>query len=125
MPPFSLLRRILSAALLRRSRSCWSISRSDAAWTTLIRFEETLQDQETWISRRRRAVAPSIWIESASERVLNLMDKHAKKSVIQRNLHLAAKAGIWNHVMAFYGFPGETLDGSAGTTASSSSRTSR
>jgi len=38
------------------------------------------------------------------------MDKHAKKSVIQRNLHLAAKAGIWNHVMAFYGFPGETRE---------------
>jgi radical SAM superfamily enzyme YgiQ (UPF0313 family) len=49
-------------------------------------------------------------MESANERVLSLMDKHAKKSVIQRNLHLAAKAGIWNHVMAFYGFPGETRD---------------
>ena len=23
---------------------------------------------------------------------------------------MAAKAGIWNHVMAFYGFPGETRD---------------
>ena len=49
-------------------------------------------------------------MESANERVLNLMDKHAKKSVIQNNLHQAAKAGIWNHVMAFYGFPGETRD---------------
>ena len=38
------------------------------------------------------------------------MDKHAKKSVIQNNLQSAAKAGIWNHVMAFYGFPGETRD---------------
>jgi hypothetical protein len=36
------------------------------------------------------------------------MDKHAKKSVIQNNLQLAAKAGIWNHVMAFYGFPGSS-----------------
>ena len=49
-------------------------------------------------------------MESANERVLNLMDKHARKSVIQNNLHQAAKAGIWNHVMAFYGFPGETRD---------------
>ncbi len=49
-------------------------------------------------------------MESANERVLNLMDKHAKKSVIQNNLQSAAKAGIWNHVMAFYGFPGETRD---------------
>ena len=49
-------------------------------------------------------------MESANERVLNLMDKHAKKSVIANNLQLAAKSGIWNHVMAFYGFPGETRD---------------
>jgi radical SAM superfamily enzyme YgiQ (UPF0313 family) len=46
-------------------------------------------------------------MESANERVLNLMDKHVKKSVIENNLKLASAAGIWNHVMAFYGFPGE------------------
>jgi radical SAM superfamily enzyme YgiQ (UPF0313 family) len=39
-----------------------------------------------------------------------MMDKHVKKSVIARNLDDAAKAGIWNHVMAFYGFPGETRE---------------
>jgi len=47
-------------------------------------------------------------MESANERVLNLMDKHVKKSVIEHNLRQAAEVGIWNHVMAFYGFPGET-----------------
>jgi anaerobic magnesium-protoporphyrin IX monomethyl ester cyclase len=80
-------------------------------WTTLIRFEETLQDQETWdLAAKAGCCTLYYGMESASERVLNLMDKHAKKSVIQRNLHMAAKSGIWNHVMAFYGFPGETLD---------------
>jgi anaerobic magnesium-protoporphyrin IX monomethyl ester cyclase len=49
-------------------------------------------------------------MESANERVLELMDKHVKKSVIERNLKEAAKVGIWNHVMAFYGFPGETRE---------------
>ena len=32
-------------------------------------------------------------MESANERVLNLMDKHVKKSVIENNLREAAKAG--------------------------------
>jgi anaerobic magnesium-protoporphyrin IX monomethyl ester cyclase len=80
-------------------------------WTTLIRFEETLQDQATWdLAAKAGCCTLYYGMESASERVLNLMDKHAKKSVIQRNLNMASKAGIWNHVMAFYGFPGETLD---------------
>ncbi|MBD0316534.1 MAG: radical SAM protein [Nitrospiraceae bacterium] len=80
-------------------------------WTTLIRFEESLQHQEIWdLAAKAGCCTLYYGMESANERVLNLMDKHAKKSVIQTNLHLAAKAGIWNHVMAFYGFPGETRD---------------
>ncbi len=80
-------------------------------WTTLIRFEETLQDQAVWdLAAKAGCCTLYYGMESANERVLNLMDKHAKKSVIHNNLHQAAKAGIWNHVMAFYGFPGETKD---------------
>ena len=80
-------------------------------WTTLIRFEETLQDQAIWdLAAKAGCCTLYYGMESANERVLNLMDKHATKSVIQNNLRLAAKAGIWNHVMAFYGFPGETRD---------------
>ena len=80
-------------------------------WTTLIRFEETLQDQATWdLAAKAGCCTLYYGMESANERVLNLMDKHATKSVIQRNLQMAAQAGIWNHVMAFYGFPGETFD---------------
>jgi radical SAM superfamily enzyme YgiQ (UPF0313 family) len=80
-------------------------------WTTLIRFEESLQDQEIWnLASKSGCCTLYYGMESANERVLNLMDKHAKKSVIETNLRLAANAGIWNHVMAFYGFPGETRD---------------
>ena len=80
-------------------------------WTTLIRFEETLQEQAMWdLAAKAGCCTLYYGMESANERVLNLMDKHAKKGVIQRNLEMAAKSGIWNHVMAFYGFPGETLD---------------
>ncbi len=80
-------------------------------WTTLIRFEETLQDQEVWdLAAKAGCCTLYYGMESANERVLDLMDKHTMKSVIQNNLDQAAKAGIWNHVMAFYGFPGETRD---------------
>jgi anaerobic magnesium-protoporphyrin IX monomethyl ester cyclase len=80
-------------------------------WTTLIRFEETLQDQAIWdLAAKAGCCTLYYGMESANERVLNLMDKHAKKSVIENNLNQAAKAGIWNHVMAFYGFPGETRE---------------
>ncbi len=77
-------------------------------WTTLIRFEETLQDPEIWRLVVQAGCCTLYYgMESANERVLNLMDKHVKKSVIENNLKEASKAGIWNHVMAFYGFPGE------------------
>jgi radical SAM superfamily enzyme YgiQ (UPF0313 family) len=78
-------------------------------WTTLIRFEETLQDSEIWKTAAQSGCCTLYYgMESANERVLNLMDKHVKQSVIVNNLREAAKVGIWNHVMAFYGFPGET-----------------
>lgn len=83
----------------------------DIKWTTLIRFEETLQDPEIWnVAARAGCKTLYYGMESANERVLALMDKHARKDVIQHNLREAARAGIWNHVMAFYGFPGETRE---------------
>ena len=83
----------------------------DIKWTTLIRFEESLQDPAIWkLAAASGCKTLYYGMESANERVLELMDKHAKKSVIQNNLQEAAKVGIWNHVMAFYGFPGETRE---------------
>src|SRR5579884_1525190 len=76
-------------------------------WTTLIRFEESLNDPDLWRLIRESGCCTMYYgMESANERVLNLMDKHVKKATIEKNLKLAAEAGIWNHVMAFYGFPG-------------------
>jgi len=80
-------------------------------WTTLIRFEESLNDPEIWRLMKESGCCTLYYgMESANERVLNLMDKHVKKSVIEKNLKLGTDAGIWNHVMAFYGFPGETRE---------------
>lgn len=79
-------------------------------WTTLIRFEEALHEEDLQLAAKAGCCTLYYGMESANERVLGLMDKHVKQSVIARNLDHAAKAGIWNHVMAFYGFPGETRE---------------
>jgi radical SAM superfamily enzyme YgiQ (UPF0313 family) len=98
-------------ALLKRVTQLLIEQQVNIKWTTLIRFEESLQDPEIWKQAVQAGCCTLYYgMESANERVLELMDKHAKKAVIQNNLREAAKAGIWNHVMAFYGFPGETRD---------------
>jgi len=78
------------------------------AWTTHMRFEKSLLDDEVW----KDAVASGcrylhFGYESGNERVLKLMDKATTTEVIHRSLELSAGIGIWNHVMGFFGFPGE------------------
>jgi radical SAM superfamily enzyme YgiQ (UPF0313 family) len=98
-------------ALLKKVTQLLVEHRVGIKWTTLIRFEESLNDPEIWRVMKESGCCTLYYgMESANERVLNLMDKHVKKSVIEKNLKLGTDAGIWNHVMAFYGFPGETRE---------------
>lgn len=81
----------------------------DIVWTTHMRFEKSLSDEAVWNDARASGCKFLHYgYESGSERVLKLMDKATTKEVIQRSLKLAADAGIWNHCMGFFGFPGET-----------------
>ena len=81
----------------------------DIAWTTHMRFEKSLSDEEVWNDARASGCKFLHYgYESGNERVLKLMDKATTKEVIRRSLRLAADAGIWNHCMGFFGFPGET-----------------
>ena len=81
----------------------------DIAWTTHMRFEESLLDDQIW-----KDVAESgckylhFGYESGNQRVLKLMDKATKLDAIETNLRMSSEAGIWNHLMGFFGFPGET-----------------
>ncbi|MBD0306066.1 MAG: B12-binding domain-containing radical SAM protein [Nitrospiraceae bacterium] len=98
-------------ALLKKVTQLLVEQKVEIKWTTLIRFEETLKDPDIWrLAKESGCCTLYYGMESANERVLNLMDKHVKKSVIEHNLRQASQAGIWNHVMAFYGFPGETRE---------------
>lgn len=80
----------------------------DIAWTTHMRFEKSLLDDAVW----KDAVDSGcrylhFGYESGNERVLKLMDKATTTEIIHRSLELSAGVGIWNHVMGFFGFPGE------------------
>ncbi len=81
------------------------------AWTTHIRFEKSLLDDEVWQDARDSGCKfLHMGYESGSERVLTLMDKATTTEVIQRSLALSAQNGVWNHVMGFFGFPGEQYE---------------
>jgi len=81
------------------------------AWTTHIRFEKSLLDDEVWQDAQDSGCKfLHMGYESGSERVLTLMDKATTTEVIQRSLALSAQHGVWNHVMGFFGFPGEQYE---------------
>ncbi|MDQ6735842.1 MAG: B12-binding domain-containing radical SAM protein [Nitrospirota bacterium] len=95
-------------ALFRKLTRKLVESNMDIAWTTHMRFEKSLLDDAVW----KDAVDSGcrylhFGYESGNERVLKLMDKATTTEVIHRSLELSAGVGIWNHVMGFFGFPGE------------------
>ncbi len=95
-------------ALFRKLTRKLIETKMDIAWTTHMRFEKSLLDDAVW----KDAVDSGcrylhFGYESGNERVLKLMDKATTTEVIHRSLELSAGVGIWNHVMGFFGFPGE------------------
>jgi radical SAM superfamily enzyme YgiQ (UPF0313 family) len=80
-------------------------------WTTHMRYEKSLLDEPVWEDAKHAGCKYlHVGYESGNERVLKLMDKATTTEVITRSLQLSAKAGIWNHAMGFFGFPGETRE---------------
>jgi radical SAM superfamily enzyme YgiQ (UPF0313 family) len=83
----------------------------DIVWTTHMRFEETLLDEQVWKDAHASGCRYlHFGYESGNQRVLKLMDKATKLDAIQANLRMSSEAGIWNHIMGFFGFPGETKE---------------
>jgi radical SAM superfamily enzyme YgiQ (UPF0313 family) len=81
----------------------------DIVWTTHMRFEETLLDEQVWKDAHASGCRYlHFGFESGNQRVLKLMDKATKLDAIETNLRMSSEAGIWNHIMGFFGFPGET-----------------
>ena len=98
-------------ALFRKLTRRLVDAKADIIWTTHMRFEKSLLEDAVW----QDAAASGckylhFGFESGNERVLKVMDKATTGDVIRRSLKFSAEAGIWNHVMGFFGFPGETRD---------------
>jgi anaerobic magnesium-protoporphyrin IX monomethyl ester cyclase len=98
-------------ALFRKLARGLIDSRMNIFWTTHMRFEKSLLDEEVWQDARDSGCRYlHFGYESGVERVLKLMDKATTTDVITKHLQLSANAGIWNHCMGFFGFPGETRE---------------
>ena len=66
-------------------------------------------DRDTLAAIRRSGCRMILWgVESASQRVLDLMKKGTRVEDIQQVLREAARLGIKNLVFIMFGFPGET-----------------
>ena len=95
-------------ALFRKLTRKLVESNVEIAWTTHMRFEKSLLEDEVWKDAKASGCKYlHMGYESGNERVLKLMDKATTTDVIRKSLELSASAGIWNHVMGFFGFPGE------------------
>jgi len=98
-------------ALFRKLTNSLVENKMDIAWTTHIRFEKSLLDDEVWKTAQESGCKYlHMGYESGSERVLQLMDKATTRDVIQRSLELSSRHGVWNHIMGFFGFPGERYE---------------
>lgn len=98
-------------ALFRKLARGLIESKMDIVWTTHMRFEKSLLDEQVWRDARDSGCRYlHFGYESGVERVLQLMDKATTIEVMTKHLKLTAEAGIWNHCMGFFGFPGETKE---------------
>ncbi len=98
-------------ALFRKLARGLIDQKMDIVWTTHMRFEASLIEEGVWQDAREAGCRYlHFGYESGVERVLKLMDKATTTDVMTKHLKLTAEAGIWNHCMGFFGFPGETKE---------------
>jgi hypothetical protein len=98
-------------ALFRKLARGLIESQMGIVWTTHMRFEKSLLDEQVWQDAKESGCKYlHFGYESGVERVLQLMDKATTTEIMTKHLQLTANAGIWNHCMGFFGFPGETKE---------------
>jgi hypothetical protein len=98
-------------ALFRKLARGLVEEKMDIFWTTHMRFEKSLIEDAVWEDAKQSGCRYlHFGYESGVERVLQLMDKATTTEIMTKHLKLTAEAGIWNHCMGFFGFPGETRE---------------
>ena len=79
-------------------------------WCGAVRFEKALSDSLLAQISASGCRMLLYGLESASEPIMQRMIKGTQREDMSRILRGGARAGIWNHVFFFFGFPGETLE---------------
>jgi anaerobic magnesium-protoporphyrin IX monomethyl ester cyclase len=79
-------------------------------WTIAARFERSYTGETLQQMAQAGCRMIMYGLESGSQTILDRMDKGTNLEVAARVLRDGAKAGIWNHLFFFFGFPGETLE---------------
>ncbi len=82
----------------------------DVKWATDLKPEKYLTPERAALLRKAGAVACALGVESASPRVLKLIDKGAPPEVVSDVIARLASAGIAAEAMCFTDFPTETRD---------------
>jgi len=94
--------RSLSAQLLSRG--------AELNWTCCARFEPGIRADTLSTMRDAGCRMVLYGLESGSQRILDRMDKGTRLATAERILRDGARAGVWNHIFFFFGFPGETKE---------------
>jgi len=102
---------------LGRLADALAASGLDLRWGTDLRPEARLTSELCTRLRRGGAVACSLGVESASPRVLRLIDKGVTPAVAGKAVRNLARAGIATELMCFTDFPTETFDEAMATLA--------
>jgi hypothetical protein len=102
---------------LGRLADALAASGLDLRWGTDLRPEAKLTPELCARLRRGGAVACSLGVESASPRVLRLIDKGVTPAVAGKAVRNLAQAGIAAELMCFTDFPTETFDEAMSTLA--------
>jgi radical SAM superfamily enzyme YgiQ (UPF0313 family) len=79
-------------------------------WCGCMRFEKAITQDLLEGMARGGCRMILFGLETASDRMIELMDKGTKRATMSRILKESTGAGIWNHTFFFFGFPTETLD---------------
>ncbi len=79
-------------------------------WCGCARFDKALSPELLESVARGGGRMLLFGLETASAPIVERMVKGTQLGETSRILEQSARAGIWNHVFFFFGFPGETLD---------------
>ena len=82
---------------------------SPLEWIGCARFERALTTELLESMYRGGCRMLLFGLEAASQPVIDRIGKGTQLEEVRRILRQSAKAGIWNHIFFFFGFPGETI----------------